>query len=1006
MANRTSFPGLVRRVLSDSLSRLSDRQLLDRFAGVHDEAAFAAILDRHGPMILGVCRRLLSDAHLADDVLQATFLVLARKAGSIRRRESLASWLYGVAKRLARQARLAESARARREARVAGNRREAAERDPGWDELLRVLDDELQRLPEKQRSPLILCYLEGRTQDEAARQLGLTLSTCHRRLERGRQMLRTRMVQRGATLGGGLCALFLAPTAVRATLTFELRRAALTTALAGVKGMAIPASIALLAKGGMHMATGVKLLLWTFLAVAISGGLVGAFSRDEANIEGRGPVFGSRPAPPFVVPPSGGTGEQEPLVADASRLKAVLRTALVPAPAKEPRPDRAGEPLPKGATARLGTVAFRHGRNQEGSLIFTADGKSLISTGGGWIRQWDLATGTAVVNLGDGWRAAGSNGTTHTTADCKLARISTDVDLPGGGRAWECTEHEFASGRERTYHIEFPRGTNDAHRSPPYLSPDGKTYAELNHRGSLTLWNAVDGTFTHHLKAQGGAYTALAFPPDGKTIVVGDDTHTFRVFDLATARELRSFGILDGNVVAQMAVSPDGKWLVTAGGKKGGNPPIGPHDCFFRLWNLNEGTVVRTLKFPEDNGARSLLFTPDSGTVIAGIYGTRGSPAAVRSWHVASGKPGRAWTDDSNIGLDLAVSPNKKVLATMNETGVIRLWDFATGQERRLLEASPCSVEAVRFEAGGRTVVTVGEDGAVRTWEAASGRLLSLPRSLEKKGFGPRFSGGNVLVSYFWKTDDTTMVRLHDVATGKLIEEWVGFFGVASPDGKRLAFADKNRRNIRILDMGTRKEIQKLATAPRENKQSRHYDPFPQAFTPDGQSLVVQGEDVSVWDLRTGKQTSSWSLIQNKVLVIPAGNERHSWERIEAVAVSPDGNKIAISLLKDRPTKNNNVDWFGRLMVFETATGKVLHQADLEREAMERLAFSPNGQLLAGGSLWMVRVWELGQWNAALKFEGHRGYVKSLAFSPDSRSLASASADSTVLIWDVTKRRD
>src|SRR6516165_2498007 len=122
MANRTSLPGLVKRVLSNSLSQLSDRQLLDRFSDSRDEGAFAAILDRHGPMILGLCRRLLSDAHLADDVLQATFLVLARKADSIRRRESLGSWLYGVAKRIARQAQLAESARARREEKVAGMR--------------------------------------------------------------------------------------------------------------------------------------------------------------------------------------------------------------------------------------------------------------------------------------------------------------------------------------------------------------------------------------------------------------------------------------------------------------------------------------------------------------------------------------------------------------------------------------------------------------------------------------------------------------------------------------------------------------------------------------------------------------------------------------------------------------------------------------------------------------------------------------------------------------------
>ncbi len=173
MATRpTALSGLLKRVLSESLSPYSDRQLLERFVESGDEAAFAAILDRHGPMLLGLCRRLLSDAHLAEDVLQATFLVLARKAGSIGRRDSLASWLYGVAQQLARQARLAEAARWRRERQAATERPRATTGDPGWDELLRVLDEELKRLPERYRLPLLLCYLEGRTQDEAAKQLG------------------------------------------------------------------------------------------------------------------------------------------------------------------------------------------------------------------------------------------------------------------------------------------------------------------------------------------------------------------------------------------------------------------------------------------------------------------------------------------------------------------------------------------------------------------------------------------------------------------------------------------------------------------------------------------------------------------------------------------------------------------------------------------------------------------------------------------------------------------
>src|SRR5258707_10623489 len=244
-----SLPGMLKRVLSESLSQVSDRQLLERFTASGDEPAFEAIVDRHAPMLLSLCCRLLSDAHLADDVLQATFLVLARKAASIRRRDSLASWLYGVAQRLARHARLAEAERSRREKRAARERGEERQREPGWEDLSRVLDEELQRLPERYRSPLLLCYLEGRTQDEAARQLGWSLSTLRRRLEHGRDLLRVRMTRRGATLGAGLVAGLVVPSTACAALTAELRCMLMTTVGAGIKGGSVPASILVLANG-------------------------------------------------------------------------------------------------------------------------------------------------------------------------------------------------------------------------------------------------------------------------------------------------------------------------------------------------------------------------------------------------------------------------------------------------------------------------------------------------------------------------------------------------------------------------------------------------------------------------------------------------------------------------------------------------------------------------------------------------------------------------------------
>src|SRR5579871_6288456 len=162
---------------------MSDRQLLDYFLAQRDEPAFAALMRRHGPMVFCVCRRVLRNAHDAEDAFQATFLVLVRKARSIRRPELLGNWLYGVAYRTALAARGAAVKRRAKERDMA--KPEAVEED-GTQELAALLDRELVQLPEKYRVPIVLCDLEGKTRKEAARQLGWPEGTINGRLARGR----------------------------------------------------------------------------------------------------------------------------------------------------------------------------------------------------------------------------------------------------------------------------------------------------------------------------------------------------------------------------------------------------------------------------------------------------------------------------------------------------------------------------------------------------------------------------------------------------------------------------------------------------------------------------------------------------------------------------------------------------------------------------------------------------------------------------------------------------
>src|SRR5262245_27142454 len=178
----------------------SDGRLLQRFVAHADESAFEALVQRHGPMVLGVCRRLLPSAPDVEDAFQATFLVLVRKAGSIRWPERLSCWLHGVARRVADRVRMEAAQRKKHESAVPLRAEGEPFADVVWRDLRTVLDDEVQRLPEKYRTPFILCYLEGRTNEEAARHLGCPTGTVLSRLAWARDRLRARLTRRGVTL--------------------------------------------------------------------------------------------------------------------------------------------------------------------------------------------------------------------------------------------------------------------------------------------------------------------------------------------------------------------------------------------------------------------------------------------------------------------------------------------------------------------------------------------------------------------------------------------------------------------------------------------------------------------------------------------------------------------------------------------------------------------------------------------------------------------------------------
>jgi RNA polymerase sigma factor (sigma-70 family) len=198
---------------------MTDAQLVERFlhsTGSDREDAFTALVQRHGPMILRVCRRMLPGSADTDDAFQAVFLVLARKAGSVRRVERLKPWLFGAAVRTAKEARRRVARRRAREGGTMDESKAMSKPDRETSELVSLLDEEINRLPARYREAVLLCELEGVSRQDAARQLGLPEGTLSSRLARGRTLLRSRLTRRGVVLGTGAISMLIPEPATAA----------------------------------------------------------------------------------------------------------------------------------------------------------------------------------------------------------------------------------------------------------------------------------------------------------------------------------------------------------------------------------------------------------------------------------------------------------------------------------------------------------------------------------------------------------------------------------------------------------------------------------------------------------------------------------------------------------------------------------------------------------------------------------------------------------------------
>jgi RNA polymerase sigma factor (sigma-70 family) len=932
----------------------TDAELLQRFVACRDEAAFTTLVSRYGRLIGAVCRHVLRRAEDVEDAVQATLLVLARKADSVRKGASVASWLYGVAHRTALTAKRTAARRQARERRPARRPAEQPVSEAALHELQAILDEEVLCLPESYRAPFVLCCLEGKSKAEAARELGWKEGTVSGRLALARRRLRGRLARRGVALSAASCAV-----ALDAHAGFAVPAAVVAGVLRFLAGQpaAVPAAVVALSEGVFRALPAAKAKL--LAAVVLALGLLTA---------GAGVL--ARHTPPARPPGKGPTGKP-------AEQAGVQRTG--PAGEQPVRTDRFGDALPAGALRRLGTLHFRHGGGQINALLLSADGKTLVSNthyGSRTVCAWELATGKLLHEFPGHYE------------ENRAVALSPDGKTLATGQAALIRFWDLASGRE----VRKLKAPLDDVQGLAF-SPDGKALASGHGGQAVLLWDLAAAAAVARLPAKHNRLTLLAFTPDGKTLVTGDTLdRTIRLFDVPTRKERCQ--LTRPEVVRGFALSPDGN-LLALGSQEG---PVS-------VWDVKTGKLVRELR-----GApfvAGVAFSPDGSTLASAEWDQKTDRNAVALWDVATGKQLRRL--EKNVGSVGSVhfSADGKTLIA-GTGGAIRLWDAATGEERGPAAGNPAYVADVAVSPDGRTLAYVA-DTSIRLWDLAAdrevGRLAGHHWSLAFSPDGKTLAGGTgVNQVNLWDVAGRGLARRLECDPKKDGFDWVAYYHVAfSPDGKRLASAGRallpGGRNtdevVQLWDLAAGKRLHRLTMKDHPNE---FCTVEAVAFAPDGKTLVASGRGadestkVRVWQVDTGQLLAPLSAALNN-LADNGPPQGESFPRGPIigprVAVSPDGKMLAMNRRQ------------ATIPLWEAASGTQRCLLRGHEASTVCVAFSPDGRTLASaGCDNTIRLWNLETGTELRKLTGHRGVANSLAFSPDGRMLISAADDTTILLWD------
>jgi RNA polymerase sigma factor (sigma-70 family) len=593
-----------------------DGELLEQFVKGRDERAFAALVQRYSALVYGVCIRLLQNSHDADDAFQATFLVLARKAASLDGKGPLGNWLYTVAFRTATKAWAANAKRRNLERYTPETPMVCPLHDSEWDELRPILDEELNRLPKKYRSLLVLCYLKGKTHQEAARELGWPTGSISRRMHRARELLRHRLTLRGITLSSALLFALISRKATAAIVSPNVMSVTARAAvLFGARQFAGHTGVSIRTLQLAESVIGV-MVAWKLVAM---GALV--LSLSVVGIGSLGMRTGVRvevSEVPLVLPSSPGCDSP---ASDASKHAAKRNLSLVDQ-------DRV-RPVALAVTGNWLAMAGRS--RHEG------------------VRVWPLSEGkdlTLISKASFLLPAAGALSLAFSADGSLLASAGTDGTLA----VWRVSSTDHSPNWQ--IHGHPGEGTTVA------FSPDGRLLASGSTEGAIRLRNIASGNQVASLPGQTVPVRSIAFSLDGTKMATGADDGLILLWDISGRQSYAACTGHNGSVLS-VSISGDSERLISTGA-----------DQTLRVWSMANGQPCSRPVHLAGTMVGA-AFVGDGNLAVSLELG-----GALRFWNTKALDEIKSLRTTTAGAAALAVAAERTLVATGSEDRSARLWQI------------------------------------------------------------------------------------------------------------------------------------------------------------------------------------------------------------------------------------------------------------------------------------------------------------------------------------------